>query len=102
MPMPHQHLWVKLFELFTLMHYMLAQTTTPVVLINNQNVPHAGDTIEANAIKSVFSDHATSGALALSSTKVNGAHDREILVALDLSTVISVCKEIFWHEILAP
>nr|DAD24007.1 TPA_asm: hypothetical protein HUJ06_025470 [Nelumbo nucifera] len=26
--------------------------------------------IEANAIKSVFSDHATSGALALSSTKV--------------------------------
>ncbi|XP_010247080.1 PREDICTED: 3-oxoacyl-[acyl-carrier-protein] synthase, mitochondrial isoform X2 [Nelumbo nucifera] len=28
-----------------------------------------GDMIEANAIKSVFSDHATSGALALSSTK---------------------------------
>ncbi|XP_057954306.1 3-oxoacyl-[acyl-carrier-protein] synthase, mitochondrial isoform X2 [Malania oleifera] len=28
-----------------------------------------GDAIEANAIKSVFSDHATSGALALSSTK---------------------------------
>lgn len=29
-----------------------------------------GDTVEANAIKSIFSDHATSGALALSSTKV--------------------------------
>ncbi|KAF3443369.1 hypothetical protein FNV43_RR13051 [Rhamnella rubrinervis] len=28
-----------------------------------------GDTVEANAIKSIFSDHATSGALALSSTK---------------------------------
>ncbi|RRT78386.1 hypothetical protein B296_00024618 [Ensete ventricosum] len=30
----------------------------------------AGDAVEANAIKSVFSGHATSGALALSSTKV--------------------------------
>jgi hypothetical protein len=30
----------------------------------------SGDAIEAIAIKSVFSDHATSGALALSSTKV--------------------------------
>jgi len=30
-----------------------------------------GDAIEATAIRSVFGDHATSGALALSSTKVN-------------------------------
>lgn len=30
-----------------------------------------GDAIEANAIKSIFADHATSGALAFSSTKVN-------------------------------
>lgn len=29
-----------------------------------------GDAVEANAIKSLFSNHATSGALALSSTKV--------------------------------
>lgn len=30
----------------------------------------SGDTVEATAIKSLFSNHATSGALALSSTKV--------------------------------
>ncbi|XP_062152568.1 3-oxoacyl-[acyl-carrier-protein] synthase, mitochondrial isoform X2 [Alnus glutinosa] len=34
-----------------------------------------GDAIEANAIKTIFSEHATSGSLALSSTKVNlGCH----------------------------
>ncbi|KAL6009908.1 hypothetical protein ACLOJK_000339 [Asimina triloba] len=32
-----------------------------------------GDAVEASAIKSVFSDHATSGNLAISSTKVPGA-----------------------------
>ena len=37
---------------------------------NGAKICHSGDAIEANAIKSVFSDHATSGSLALSSTKV--------------------------------
>lgn len=32
---------------------------------------NSGDTVEATAIKTLFSDHATSGALAFSSTKVN-------------------------------
>nr|POE67259.1 hypothetical protein CFP56_60909 [Quercus suber] len=31
---------------------------------------NSGDVIEANVIKNVFSEHATSGALALSSTKI--------------------------------
>lgn len=30
----------------------------------------SGDAVEANAIRSIFSDHATCGALAFSSTKV--------------------------------
>ena len=44
------------------------------VLKKGENVAkicHSGDAIEANAIKSIFSDQATSGSLALSSTKVN-------------------------------
>lgn len=34
------------------------------------SLKYLGDAAEANAIKAVFSGHATSGALALSSTKV--------------------------------
>lgn len=45
-----------------------------------QNI-YAGDAVEAKAIKEIFSEHATSGALALSSTKV-----RKIIAILLLLT----------------
>lgn len=52
-----------------------------------------GDVVEANAIKSVFSDHATSGALAISSTKVSLG-----IVSFGISVVcISVLSSIGWH-----
>ena len=50
-------------------------------------ISYSGDAIEANAIKTMFSEHVTSGALALSSTKVN----------LDSSNQIDTIRRIRIH-----
>jgi len=53
----------------------LGKSFRPVQLMHMWSIllkiSYSGDAIEANAIKTIFSEHATSGSLALSSTKVN-------------------------------
>lgn len=41
-------------------------------------IPYSGDAVEANAIKTMFAEQAKSGALALSSTKVNLGSSNQI------------------------
>lgn len=75
-----RHLWVnhiKLYKFYNLTFSdgcfrMLVCVETSIAVANTDiSVYYSGDSIEANAIRNVFSEHATSGSLALSSTKVN-------------------------------
>ena len=60
--------------------------------LTNVVMLYSGDAVEASAIKSIFSDHATSGALALSSTKVKlGSH--KLLVNIMLAWFWKVDRE---------
>lgn len=51
---------------------------------------HPGDAVEASAIKTIFCEHATSGALTLSSTKVNF---RVLTCNLRMVNI-----EFYWHN----
>ena len=80
MPMLHLHLWVILmdgtYHIASLSILSICISGMSICVMTCLYVVHAeisdsGDAVEAIAIKTLFSDHATSGALALSSTKVN-------------------------------
>lgn len=61
-------------------------------------VIYSGDEVEASAIRSLFSDHATSGALAFSSTKVNSVIF--VLVVIRILTWLYYSFYFFSHKSL--
>ena len=80
MPMLHQHLWVSLMDgpyhiasvsILSICISRMSICVTSCVYVIFAQISDSGDAVEAIAIKTLFSEHATSGALALSSTKVN-------------------------------
>lgn len=70
----HLHPLVIIFQLsmcsVMILNFFHSMANRVDVFVCVTEIPCSGDAAEANAIKCVFSDHATSGALSVSSTKV--------------------------------